>query len=372
MNLRHLRRITDSTGLLQHALFTIPNYNEGYSIDDNARALLLCVLLASLGGSTAAQAAELAPRYLSFMHHAWNPKQRGFRNFMGYDRRWLEEVGSEDSQGRCIWALGVVLGRSRDQDLLQAAGWLFGQALSAALQTTSPRSWAFALVGLQEYMRHYEGDRVARETRGELAGRLMSLRRIHAGPDWPWFEDSLTYCNAKLPHALLMAGHWMGDGEMRAAALDSLSWLCACDRNERGLHTPLGSDGFWKRGGERAQFDQQPIEAYSTLSACLEAWRCTGEGHWYEEARRCLGWFTGRNVLGLPMADLATGGCRDGLGSDRCNLNQGAESTLAWLLAVAETRLADETLTEQGAPAAAVSTLTAAVGAAPRAMAEAT
>lgn len=350
INLTHLRRLTDSTGLLQHASFTIPNYNEGYATDDNARGLLLCALLAHLGGALATQATDLAHRYLSFLRYAWNPHKLTFRNFMAYERVWREDVGSDDCQGRCLWALGAMIGRGKDQGLLQAASWLFGQALPAALHTASPRAWSFALLGLHEYMRHYDGDRIAREVRAELAGRLMALRRAHTDPDWPWFEDRLTYCNAALPHALLMAGHWMGDSQMRSLALDSLSWLCACDRNERGLHAPVGNDGFWPRGGVRAQFDQQPVEAYSTLSACLEAWRCTGEERWYDEARRCFDWFTGRNVLGLPLVDLATGGCRDGLRSDRCNLNQGAESTLAWLLAAAELHLADDVLSANAGP----------------------
>ena len=341
LRLDHLRRMTDDTGLLQHALFTVPNYHEGYCIDDNARALIVSVNLEELGH---AEAFDLASRYLAFIAYAFNPDTGRFRNFMDYRRQWLEDNGSDDSHGRTLWALGTVLGRSNTPALQQIAGWLFEQALPALLETTSPRAWAFGILGIHEYLRRYAGDRHFEQVRDELAGRLLALYHQCCEEDWRWFEDRLTYCNAVLPHALLLSGHWLGDDEMTAAGLDSLDWLVGLQRSAPagGHFVPIGSNGFYVRGGEQARFDQQPVEAQTTAAACLEAYRLTGDARWRKEARRAFEWFLGRNDLGLPVYDPDTGGCGDGLHPDRLNSNQGAESTLAFLQTLLELRLAAE------------------------------
>jgi glycosyltransferase involved in cell wall biosynthesis len=343
LKLDHLRHMTDDTGMLQHALFTLPNYREGYTVDDNARALMVSVLADELGHS---EAAEIVSRYLAFICYAFNGETKRFRNFMDYQRNWLEASGSDDSHGRTLWALGTLLGRSNTPGLQSMAGRLFEQALPAILTTTSPRAWAFALIGIHEYLRRYDGDRRASQVREELAGRLLALYQANRSDQWRWFEESLSYCNAVLPHAFLMCGQSVPNRAMTDAALESLTWLAELQRDKTngGHFVPIGSNGFYKRGGARARFDQQPVEAQAMVSACLEAHRITGDKNWYREARRAFDWFLGRNDLDLPLYDPTTGGCRDGLHADRPNENQGAESSLAFLQAVLELRLAENTL----------------------------
>ncbi len=343
LKLDHLRRMTDDTGMFQHAIFTVPNYREGYTIDDNARALTVSTLLEELGNE---EALELASRYLAFVGYAFNTATGRFRNFMDYQRNWLEESGSDDSHGRTLWALGTLLGRSNTPALHSMAGRLFEQALPVIINTTSPRAWAFALIGIHDYLRRFDGDRRASQVREELAGRLMALYQDHRADEWRWYEESLTYCNAVLPHALLMSGQWIPNNDMAEAGIESLGWLANLQRADTngGHFVPIGSNGFYKRGGERARFDQQPVEAQAMVSACLEAHRITGDKSWHKEARRAFEWFLGRNDLNLSIYDPTTGGCRDGLHADRPNENQGAESTLAFLQAVLELRLADNAL----------------------------
>ena len=343
LKLDHLRHMADETGMLQHAIFTVPNYHEGYSTDDNARALMVSTLLEELGNG---EALELASRYLAFVWYAFNPQTGRFRNFMDYQRRWLEDSGSDDCHGRTLCALGTVLGRSNTPALHSMAGWLFEQALPAIRATTSPRAWAFALIGIHEYLRRFGGDRIASQVREELAGRLLSLYRSHHSDEWRWYEDGLTYCNAALPHALLMCGQSMPNRAMIEAGVESLGWLADLQRNGAagGHFVPIGSNGFYRRGGARARFDQQPVEAQAMTSACLEADRITGDRRWRKEARRAFEWFLGRNDLNLPIYDPTTGGCRDGLHPDRSNENQGAESTLAFLQSLLELRLAENNL----------------------------
>ena len=342
LKLDHLHNMTDTTGMLQHALFTVPNYREGYSADDNARALIVGSLLEELGNR---EASALASRYLAFICYAFNPETGRFRNFMDYQRNWLEASGSDDSHGRALWALGTVLGRSNTAALQSMAGRLFEQALPKILKTTSPRAWAFALIGIHEYLRRFEGDRRADLVREQLAGRLLELYQTNNSEKWHWFEDRLTYCNAALPHAMLLCGQWIPSEAMSAAGMESLTWLADLQRAKKGGHfVPIGSNGFYRKGGKRARFDQQPVEAQATVSACLEAQRITGDTRWRKEAGRAFDWFSGRNDLNLPVYDPTTGGCRDGLHPDRANENQGAESTLAYLHALLELRLAEHSL----------------------------
>ncbi|CAG0942702.1 partial Spore coat protein SA, partial [Anaerolineae bacterium] len=343
LKLDHLHHMTDETGMLQHANFTVPNYREGYTTDDNARALMVSALLEELGNS---DARGLASRYLAFIWYAFNPETGRFRNFMDYQRHWMEDSGSDDSHGRALWSLGTVLGRSHTPALHSLAGRVFEQALPAILDTTSPRAWAFALIGVHEYLQRFAGDRRANQVREELAGRLLTLYTSHRSDEWRWYEDGLSYCNAALPHALLMCGQWIPNDAMTQAGLESLRWLADLQRAdaEGGHFVPVGSNGFYPQGGERARFDQQPVEAQAMVSACLEAYRITGDKHWRNEARRAFEWFLGRNDLNLPIYDPTTGGCRDGLHPDRANENQGAESTLAFLQALLELRLAENTL----------------------------
>lgn len=345
LKLDHLHRMTDDTGILQHATFTIPNYHEGYCIDDNARALIVSSYLAELELGNG-QSLTLTNRYLAFIAYAFNSQTHRFRNFMDYQRHWLEASGSEDSQGRTLWALGTVIGRSNTADITSMASWLFEQALPAVLETTSPRAWAFTLIGIHEYLRRFEGDRLISQIRDELAGRLLTLYQVNRTDQWQWYENELAYCNAVLPQAMLMCGQWIPNDAMRAAGIESLIWLAELQRAKTATKhfVPIGSNGFYQQGGEQARFDQQPLEAQSMISACLEAYRMTDDKCWYTEAQRAYEWFLGRNDLNLPVYDPTTGGCRDGLHPDRANENQGAESTLAYLQSWLELRLTDNTL----------------------------
>ena len=220
LKLDHLRRMTDDTGMFQHAIFTVPNYHEGYTIDDNARALIVSTLLEELGND---ETAGLMSRYFAFVWYAFNAKTGRFRNFMDYQRNWLEENGSDDSHGRTLWALGTVLGHSNTPALQNMAGWVFEKSLPAMLDTTSPRAWAFALIGINEYLQRFAGDRTITQAREELAGRLLDLYRKNRTAAWRWYEESLTYCNAALPHALLMCGHGIPNNDMTEAGLESLT-----------------------------------------------------------------------------------------------------------------------------------------------------
>jgi len=344
LKLDHIERLTDETGMFQHAVFSVPNYNEGYTTDDNARALIVSVQLEEIKSlskneadqRTLTRVQEFGHRYLAFLWHAFNPEEKRFRNFMSYDRRWLEEVGSEDSHGRALWALGTVLARSKREGLQGMAGRLFEAALPAVIDFPSPRSWAFALLGIHRYLRRYPGDRAVLMVQNTLVQRLLQLYRDNRTEDWHWFEDSATYCNPSLSQALLRYGQSNNYPKAMAVGLESLAWLVDIQQSEQGWIMPIGNQGFYQKGGPISYFDQQPVEVYSLLSACLEAFRVTKDSKWYNHATQTFEWFFGRNALGVSMYDKVTGGCRDGLHIDRLNENQGAESTLSFIQALLE------------------------------------
>ncbi len=333
--LDHLYRLTDGTGILQHATFIVPDRVHGYCTDDNARALIVALQAAEVT-TDSEQTVELACRYLSFLGHAFNEDTGRFRNFMSYNREWLEREGSEDSHGRAIWGLGVAVALSPQQALTGFALQLFDRALPALLDMVSPRAWAFGLVGIHAYLRRFSGDSEARRVRETLANRLFEMYRRNASDDWPWIENKLTYANGKIPHALLLSGQWLMRGEMVEAGLRSLRWLVDIQTDPKGHFVPVGNRGWYPRGGAKARYDQQPIEAHAMIEACLEAYNVTQDQSWIEEARRILEWFLGRNDLNQPLYDYRSGGCCDGLNADGVNRNQGAESTLACLLSLLE------------------------------------
>ena len=343
LRLVHLQRLSDSTGIFQHATFSLPNFHEGYCTDDNARALLLTVLLEETGDDTL-EVQTLASAYAAFVNYAFDPEQNRFRNFMSFDRRWLEQTGSEDAHGRALWALGACVGRSRRRSLQMWAAQLFERALPAAANSDSARTWAFTLAGIGDYLKCFSGDRHVDQVRQSLTQRLLDAFVQHSSDNWLWFESELTYANASLPHALLVSGQTANHPEAVDAGLRSLRWLAQVQTAEAGHFRPIGSGGFYPQGGTRAQFDQQPIEAAATVSACLQAFICTQDDFWLNETRKAFEWFLGRNDLGQPLYDPGAGGCYDALHVDRVNLNQGAESTLAFLLALQEMRLAESVM----------------------------
>jgi hypothetical protein len=287
----------------------------------------------------------LATTYAAFLDYAFDPITGRFHNFLSAGRRWLDERGSEDCHGRAIWALGTAVGRSPHWSSQAMAEQLFAQALPAVMAFTSPRAWAFSLIGIHELLRHMKGDRPTNDVREELTHRLVAIFDKVAGPGWTWFEDSLTYDNAKLAHALIVSGRAIGQTGVYQRGMQALRWLVGVQTSPHGRLRPIGSNGFYQRNGARAGFDQQPIEAHATVSACLAAYNATADPWWYEQAQRAFDWFLGWNDLDLPLYCPQTGGCRDGLHADRGNENQGAESTLAFLLSLAEMRLMQNTAT---------------------------
>ncbi len=338
--LEHVELFTDSTGILQHACFGVPRYEDGYCLDDNARALLAMVLLEDGGTEQARTVRKLASRYLAFVRYAFNPDTRRFRNFMSYARNWLEDSGSEDSHGRALWALGNVVGRSADPGQQSLAGQLFHGALPVVPELQSPRAWAFSLLGIDAYLRAFAGDSSVETVRSTLTEKLLELFRKTRHHDFPWFEDRVTYSNARLSQSLIASGAAMGNEEATRVGLTTLEWLVKIQKSDDGYFAPIGSNGFYRRGGEKAAFDQQPIEASSMVAACLEAERVSADPRWVERARHAFDWFLGHNQLQVPLYDPATGACADGLHPDRRNENRGAESTLSFLLALLEMRAA--------------------------------
>ncbi|MGQ9632193.1 MAG: glycosyltransferase family 4 protein [bacterium] len=333
VDLRHLRTLTDDTGILQHAVFATPNRNHGYCTDDNARALLVSSLNWHLFRNE--DILPLFQTYLSFLYYAFNEERGRFRNFMSYDRRWLEEVGSEDCHGRAVWTLGFAVAYAPNESILALAARMFDQALPPCRDLSSPRAWAYVIMGCHAYLRRFSGASEVRRCREDLARRIMELFERNSSDDWPWLENVVTYANAKLPHALILAGQWINDSAMVGRGLRSLDWLMRVQTEPSGGYLSLiGNDGWLKRGGQKAKFDQQPIEVANLMGACQEAYFATGNKKWLDGMRLCLNWFLGYNDLHEPLYDFATGGCRDGLHATGVNKNQGAESTIAWLISL--------------------------------------
>ena len=344
LKLDHLFRMSDSTGIFQHASFTVPNFSEGYCTDDNARALVLALMLQKLGHGSQPLGAHAAT-YAAFLSHAFDRRRGRFRNFMSFDRHWLEETGSEDCQGHALWALGLCVSQAGQGSFQALAAQLFEQALPVAAEFASPRAWAFTLIGIDEYLRRFGGDRRANQIRESLTAKLMQRYEDAATDEWHWFEEVISYANAKLPHALILSGRCLNNKTMLELGVNTLRWLTKIQTSDAGSFRPIGSNGFFPRGKDRAMFDQQPIEAQVTISACIEAYQATSDIFWVTEARRVFEWFLGRNDLGLALYDPGTGGCRDGLHMDRLSQNQGAESTLAFLLSLAEMQGLQNSLT---------------------------
>lgn len=349
LKLDHLFRMSDSTGMFQHGIYTVPNFHEGYCTDDNARALLLTVLLEEIGQNGRAKEIEaVASSYLAFLFHAFRPDTGRFRNFMSFDRKWLEEMGSEDSHARAVWALGTALWRSPNKGHRMLSNKLFDQALPAIEGFTSPRAWAFGLIAIHEYFRRFEGDLEVSRMREVLTEKILVLwRRVNA-PDWPWLENIVCYDNTRIAQALILSGCWMPNDEALEAGLSALRWLIEIQTAPEGHFRPIGCNGFLQRGeGPAAQFDQQPLEACAMISASLEAFRVTKDPFFSQAAQLAFEWFLGRNDLDLPLYDPITGGCHDALHQDRVNENQGAESCLSFYLGMAEMRLSQNLIQNQ-------------------------
>jgi glycosyltransferase involved in cell wall biosynthesis len=342
LRLDHIIRMSDGTGIFQHAIFNVPNFHEGYCTDDNARAYILCNLLDEVGGKPSEQnLTRQSTSYLAFLAAALNHPSGRFRNFMSHGRQWLEDAGSEDSHARALWALGTGVGRSLNEGHRRLSEQLFLNGLHVIEGFTSPRSWNFALLGIHEYQRRFPDEAKTSGLRRTLVEQLLTLWEEYSTENWPWFETILTYDNARFCQALILSGQAMHHEKALAIGLQSLRWLASIQKTQSGCFRPIGSNGFYKRDGARADFDQQPLEALAMISACHEALTVTQDPLWTQEASRAFEWFLGRNDLGLPLYDFSTGGCSDGLHHDRVSENQGAESSLAFHLALAEMNRAE-------------------------------
>lgn len=333
VNLGHLCTLTDDTGILQHALFLTPDREHGYCTDDNARALI--VVTTNWETFHDESVFPLFQTYSAFLSHAIHPQTGRVRNFMSYDRKWLEDAGSDDCHGRTLWALGCCVAFGPGEAVSNNAARLFNRVLPQAAVLRSPRAAAYSILGCLQYLRRFGGDREARAVASDLTYWLAGLLRTSATPDWVWFEDVVTYANGRLPQALIAMGNLLKDPELLNDGLRSLEWLLGMQTDPiRGHLSLVGCTGWYPRGKERARFDQQPVEIPGLMDACHEAFLATGEQKWLVEMERCFGWFLGRNDLGEPVCDPRSGGCHDGLGPLAVSQNQGAEATLSWLMAL--------------------------------------
>jgi len=338
VNLKHLRAMTDHTGLYQHAVFSVPDRNHGYCIDDNARGLIAAVMHWRLFKDEATR--PLLDTYLSFLYHALNEKKGRVRNFMSFERTWLEDTGSEDSHGRTLWALGYTIAHPPGEAMLGMANRLFKELINAPLSFTSPRAWAFSALGANYYLRRFGGDTRVRKIMNELGEKLLKLFMDRATDDWYWCEDILTYDNARLAQALIVTGSSLDHTEMFETGLKSLQWLLDVQTNPEGGHLSLvGNDGWYERGGEKARFDQQPVDATAITDACYQAFVLTGKDHWLKAMEWAFNWFFGSNDAHQPLYDFSSGGCYDGIQPGGINQNQGGESLVSLLMALQRVHL---------------------------------
>lgn len=292
---------------------------------------------------------RFTPVYLAFLAAALDYESGRFRNFMSHGRQWLEHAGSEDSHGRSLWATGLSAARAQDEGFRKLSAQLFETGLPIIESFTSPRSWAFAILGIDEFLNAHHNHAQANEIAQRLLRRLIDLWHAHSDGQWLWFERSVTYENARLCQALILCGQRFADAAALEIGLQSLRWLLSIQTTQSGCFRPIGNHGFYQQNGSRADFDQQPVEAQAVIAACKNAYQATQDPRWMVESKRAFEWFLGRNDLNLPLYDFATGACSDGLHVDRVSQNQGAESTLAFQLS-----LSDMNAIQLEAPAASI------------------
>ncbi|MEJ2627612.1 MAG: glycosyltransferase family 4 protein [bacterium] len=333
IKLDHLRLLTDDTGILQHAMYRTPNRVDGYTADDNARALMTAVVHFDMFHEQGVL--DLLHTYLAFLNHSFHPRLLRFRNFMSYSREWLEDVGSEDSHGRVLRSLGYTIRTAPSDEILSLSNQLFKQGLKITLQFSSPRAWAFTILGCLLYLSRFSGDTETKNIVIELGKRLSVMYSHNKDKNWHWFEDVVTYSNARLPEALIAASDYLGDETMLKQGIESLQWLLEIQTSSNGGHLSLiGNNGWYRKGGTKPKYDQQPEEVLSIMEACVCAQKVTGKKVWQKEVDKAFTWFLGKNDINECLYDFRTGGCYDGLQRGGVNLNQGAESTLTWLRAL--------------------------------------
>ncbi|MFV0625411.1 glycosyltransferase [Sphingomonas sp. ac-8] len=325
-----VERMSDATGMLQHSIFSVPDRRHGYCIDDNARALILMHRVDDVDEATRDKWTSI---YGAFLQHAWNPDTRRFRNFMNFDRSWCEDAGSEDSNGRALWALGVTAREARARKHRDWAIALFDATADIALELGSPRARAFAMLGAAAMLDVYPGHARSTELLTRFGEELVALLHAARRPEWQWFEIVLAYDNARLPEAMIRAGQTLEREDLLAVGLETLAWIVECQTSPEGRFRAVGTESFNRPYADPLPFDQQPLEAQATVDACIAAYEVTGEQRWADEAMKAYRWYLGANDLDLPLASGADGGCFDGLMPHGLNQNQGAESILALQLA---------------------------------------
>ncbi|WP_137862589.1 MULTISPECIES: glycosyltransferase family 4 protein [unclassified Sphingomonas] len=325
-----VERMSDATGMLQHSIYSVPDRRHGYCIDDNARALILMSRIEEIDDALRDKWTSV---YAAFVQYAWNQELRRFRNFMNFDRTWCEDVGSEDSNGRALWALGVTARDAKAQKHRDWAAALFDATASIALELGSPRARAFAMLGAAAMLGAHPGHALGREILTRFGEELIALLGRNRRPEWQWFEIVLAYDNARLPEALLRAGMALGRRDFTGVGIETLQWIVTRQTSPEGRFRAVGTESFGRAYAPPLQFDQQPLEAQATVEACVAAHEATGERRWVDEAMRAYRWYLGGNDLDLPLATAQDGGCFDGLMPHGLNRNQGAESILALQLA---------------------------------------
>jgi hypothetical protein len=339
LHLAYWRRLTDDTGMMQHAKFAVPDRSHGYTTDDNARALIAAVMWYQRDPSPAGL--RLIYTYLAFVYHAQNG-DGSFKNFMSYDRTFLESVGSEDSFGRALWAIGnTVAEQALPLTVRHTAAFMMSRAMPYTSRLTSPRAKGYALIGLSRAALSagwptspgivtQEALRTAIEV---MAEALVTQYRAYCQPQWHWFEDSMTYGNAVLPWSLFQSAEVSPRSDWTAIARESLAFLTDLTVSTEGYFKPIGCQGWMVRGGSPALYDEQPIEAAEMLLTYQAAYRRFGDERDRIHMRRCYQWYLGDNSQHVPVLDPDTFGCYDGIEKDGLNLNQGAESLLSYLIA---------------------------------------
>ncbi len=324
----HLETLTDSTGVIQHAIFSIPNRRTGYTTDDNARALIAAIMEFERTGSR--DSLQLVSRFLSFLHYAQTPSGR-FHNFMAFDQVWLDDQSSEDCFGRVLWACGYALCAELHPNVKKVAKTLFDNGFRWVAATQSLRARAYMGMGCYYYLQHVRDAEDVRAMLGGIADSICADFRANSRKDWAWFENFLTYSNGMLPRVLFLAYQELKNPDylrVAEATLGFLTKVCILD----GMLYPIGCNGWYWRGQERALYDQQPVDPMCHTLSYLAAYDATGKSEYLHNARICFDWFFGRNSVGEALYDPVTGGCYDALGPDGPNLNQGAESTIVCLL----------------------------------------
>ncbi|MFO7891712.1 MAG: glycosyltransferase family 4 protein [bacterium] len=333
IKLDHLKLLTDDTGILQHAVYRTPSRFEGYTADDNARALMIAAEHFEMFHEQ--RVLDLLHTYLAFLNHSFHPRLLRFRNFMSYSREWLEDIGSEDSHGRVLRSLGYTIRTAPNEAILSLSNQLFKQGLKVTLQFSSPRAWAYTILGCLLYLTGFSGDTETKNIVIELGKRLSTMYSRNKDKNWHWFEDIVTYANARLPEALIAVGNYLRDEHMVEQGLESLQWLVDIQTVSNGGHLSLiGNNGWYRKGGSKPKYDQQPVEVLSIMEACVRAYKITGDDIWQKQVDKAFSWFLGKNDINECLYDFKTGGCYDGLQRGGVNLNQGAESTVTWLAAL--------------------------------------